>query len=90
MGGWAYFDAHNQDASKYSLVMESDMGNFKPRGLMFDGTPAATEIMREIMSLLAPIDATLVVLYLHCICTCISAVVSDIETLLHLTQLNIN
>jgi len=41
------------------LAMESDGGVFKPRGFGFGGNDEAYEIMKDISSLLKPIDADL-------------------------------
>nr|KAF6404622.1 carboxypeptidase Q [Rousettus aegyptiacus] len=44
--------------SKYSLVMESDLGTFIPSGLQFTGSEKARAIIKEVMSLLQPINVT--------------------------------
>ena len=54
----AYWHEHRQEADKYQLVMESDSGVFRPKGLAFSGSLEATCVMAEILQLLAPINAT--------------------------------
>ena len=58
LGGLQYYNAHKVNISNYDLVMESDIGTFKPLGLDFKGSDAAQEIMKEVLSLLQPINAT--------------------------------
>jgi len=58
LGGIQYYNAHKINISNYDLVMESDIGTFKPLGLDFKGSPEATEVMKEVMNLLKPINAT--------------------------------
>jgi len=41
-----------------TLVVESDIGAFQPLGLAFSGSAAAAAVMQEVMALLAPINAT--------------------------------
>ena len=38
--------------------MESDIGTFMPKGISFTGSEKAVAIMREVMSLLKPINVT--------------------------------
>eukprot|EP01136_Pigoraptor_vietnamica_P025174 Opistho-1_new@6957 len=58
VGGDAYYDAHKANVSNYNIVMESDLGVFKPEGIEFTGNDAARAIMTNIGKLLAPINAT--------------------------------
>uniref|UniRef100_A0ACB8FE88 Uncharacterized protein n=1 Tax=Sphaerodactylus townsendi TaxID=933632 RepID=A0ACB8FE88_9SAUR len=44
--------------SHFDIVMESDEGTFMPAGLAFTGSDKARNIMKEIMKLLQPINAT--------------------------------
>ena len=55
---FAYQSANFNELNKYSLVMELDTGVWDPKGLRFVGSAAAVTIMKEIAGLLAPIDAT--------------------------------
>jgi carboxypeptidase Q len=58
VGGLQYYKAHKVNISNYDLVMESDIGTFKPLGLDFKGSPDANEIMQEVLNLLKPINAS--------------------------------
>ena len=58
LGSQQYYDQHKGNANNYSLVLESDIGTFKPLGLSFRGSEKAAAIMKEVMSLLKPINAT--------------------------------
>lgn len=60
IGSQQYFDRHKSDAANFSLVMESDMGTFEPKGLQFSGSAAALSIMQQVANLAAPLNATLV------------------------------
>ncbi|XP_046350835.2 carboxypeptidase Q-like [Haliotis rufescens] len=57
-GAQEYFKQHQAEIPKHSLVMESDMGTFNPRGLQFSGNKAATAIMKEVAQLLSSINRT--------------------------------
>ena len=37
VGADAYYAAHKNDSHNFDLVMESDIGTFRPRGLSFGG-----------------------------------------------------
>ena len=56
-GGRAYRDAHRDEIADHVLAIESDAGVFKPRGFGFNGSDEAYEIVKEIGTLLDPIDA---------------------------------
>ena len=58
LGGKQYYNLHKKNAGKFSLVMESDYGTFKPVGIAFQGSEKAADIMREVVKLLKPINAT--------------------------------
>jgi carboxypeptidase Q len=59
IGSQSYFDAHkSSELAKMQLVIESDMGTFTPYGVGFSGNAAATAIMKNIVSQLAPINAS--------------------------------
>lgn len=58
IGASQYYELHKTNASKYSLVMESDSGTFLPSGLQFTGSDKARAIMKEIMNLLQPLNVT--------------------------------
>jgi len=56
-GGNAYRDAHQDELKNHVLAMESDSGVFKPSGFGFTGSDHARRIIKQIASLLAPIEA---------------------------------
>ena len=58
LGAEQYYNRHKENASNFSLVMESDIGTFMPKGISFTGSEKAAAVMREVMSLLKPINAT--------------------------------
>ena len=58
IGAKQYYDAHKVNISNYDLVMESDVGTFKPNGLKFTGNGEAFAIMEKVMKLLKPINAS--------------------------------
>lgn len=58
IGASQYYQLHKANISKYSLVMESDLGTFIPSGLQFTGSEKARAIIKEVMSLLQPINIT--------------------------------
>ncbi|XP_024905915.1 carboxypeptidase Q isoform X1 [Pteropus alecto] len=58
IGAFQYYQLHKANISKYSLVMESDLGTFLPSGLQFTGSEKARAIIKEVMSLLQPINIT--------------------------------
>jgi carboxypeptidase Q len=60
-GGQAYRDAHKSEVEKHVLAIESDGGVFKPQGFSFSGSDAALDVLKEIASLLARIDAGTIV-----------------------------
>jgi carboxypeptidase Q len=59
-GGKAYRDRHAAELERHVMAMESDGGVFQPTGFAFAGSDAATALVREAASLLAPIGATAV------------------------------
>lgn len=44
IGADQYFDAHQDEVPRMSIVMESDLGVFHPRGLEFQGTDKARQV----------------------------------------------
>ncbi|XP_013390053.1 carboxypeptidase Q-like [Lingula anatina] len=58
IGGQAYYNTHKVNASKYDIVMESDLGTFTPTGIQFHGSDSAAVIMEKVASLLKPINAS--------------------------------
>ena len=54
-GGNAYRDAHLEEAEQHVLAIESDSGVFAPARIGFTGSEAATKMMRELGTLLAPL-----------------------------------
>ena len=58
VGSKQYYEAHKINISNYDMVMESDIGTFKPNGLKFTGNDEAFAIMENVMTLLKPINAS--------------------------------
>ncbi|XP_062424317.1 carboxypeptidase Q isoform X2 [Rhea pennata] len=58
IGAEQYYQLHKENISNFDIVMESDEGTFKPMGLAFTGTDEARDIVKEIMTLLLPINIT--------------------------------
>ncbi|NXL81677.1 CBPQ Carboxypeptidase, partial [Leptocoma aspasia] len=58
VGARQYYQLHKENISNFDIVMESDEGTFKPSGLGFSGSAEARDIVKEIMTLLQPINAT--------------------------------
>ncbi len=58
-GGNAYRDAYRASAADHVLALESDSGVFAPARLGFSGSPAATDRMRDIGTLLTPLGLTI-------------------------------
>eukprot|EP01137_Pigoraptor_chileana_P032541 Opistho-2@22074 len=58
VGGDSFYDTHKGNTSNYNIVMESDLGVFRPQGIEFTGNDAARAIMANVGKLLAPINAT--------------------------------
>ncbi|XP_074125010.1 carboxypeptidase Q isoform X1 [Sminthopsis crassicaudata] len=58
VGSLQYYQLHKVNISNFSLVMESDLGNFMPTGLAFTGSDKARAIIKEVMNLLQPINIT--------------------------------
>eukprot|EP01119_Soliformovum_irregulare_P012072 TRINITY_DN3110_c0_g1_i1.p1 TRINITY_DN3110_c0_g1~~TRINITY_DN3110_c0_g1_i1.p1 ORF type:complete len:479 (+),score=139.75 TRINITY_DN3110_c0_g1_i1:72-1508(+) len=56
-GSEVYLADHLTELKNHQLAIETDSGNFDPTGFGFTGTPAAQEIIRNISTLLAPIQA---------------------------------
>ena len=56
-GASEYRDTHLGEVDNIVLAIESDGGVFKPLGFGFEGSDAAYDIVREIGTLLDPIDA---------------------------------
>jgi carboxypeptidase Q len=54
-GGNAYRDLYLQQAEQHVLAIESDSGVFAPARIGFTGSEAATRMMRDIGTLLAPL-----------------------------------
>lgn len=57
-GGQQYYKVHKVNISNFDLVMESDIGTFKPLGLDFHGSADAVDVMKEVLNLLKPINAS--------------------------------
>ncbi|XP_071798668.1 carboxypeptidase Q-like [Asterias amurensis] len=58
VGSLQYYQRHKVNASMYDLVMESDMGTFTPYGVEVKGSNATLEIIKSIVELLGPVNAT--------------------------------
>uniref|UniRef100_F6PX15 Carboxypeptidase Q n=1 Tax=Monodelphis domestica TaxID=13616 RepID=F6PX15_MONDO len=58
VGSLQYYQLHKGSISNFSLVMESDLGNFMPTGVGFTGSDKARAIIKEVMNLLQPINIT--------------------------------
>jgi len=54
IGGKAYREAHQHEASKHVLAIESDNGAFAPQGYGFTGSDAAMGIIRAVGALAGP------------------------------------
>ncbi|CAN8002128.1 unnamed protein product [Ixodes hexagonus] len=58
-GGRAYYKRHRAEAPNMNVVMESDMGTFKPLGLMLaSSNPRARCMAKHVVDLMAAINAT--------------------------------
>jgi carboxypeptidase Q len=55
-GGNAYRDLYLEQARQHVLAIESDSGVFAPARIGFTGSEAATEMMRDIATLLEPLE----------------------------------
>jgi len=58
VGASQYFQDHQSEVPTMSIVMESDLGTFKPIGIQFTGTEEAMQIMQTISLSLASINAS--------------------------------
>ncbi|XP_038073773.1 carboxypeptidase Q-like [Patiria miniata] len=58
VGSLQYYQRHKANASNYDLVMESDMGTFTPYGIEMRGSNDTLEILKSIVELLGPVNAT--------------------------------
>ncbi|XP_054636645.1 carboxypeptidase Q-like isoform X4 [Dunckerocampus dactyliophorus] len=58
VGAQQYFNRHKVNVSNIDMVMESDMGTFRPVALQFTGSVAAQKVMEEVVKLLAPLNTT--------------------------------
>jgi carboxypeptidase Q len=52
IGGEQYYQDHKNEADNVSVIIESDAGVFKPRGIGFTGTQSAEAVMSEILTTL--------------------------------------
>lgn len=61
-GGRAYYKRHSHEAPNMNVVMESDLGTFKPLGLVFaSANPTALCMAKQVVSLFHMINATRIV-----------------------------
>ena len=58
VGAAAYFNDHRNNTAAFDFVMESDEGTFQPLGLSFSGSSHAGCILKEILKLMRPLNAT--------------------------------
>ncbi|XP_022087593.1 carboxypeptidase Q-like [Acanthaster planci] len=58
VGSLQYYQRHKANASNYDLVLESDMGTFTPYGIEIRGSNETLEIVKGIVELLGPVNAT--------------------------------
>lgn len=58
VGAAAYFNDHRNSTAAFDFVMESDEGTFKPLGLSFSGSSQAGCILKEVLKLMQPLNAT--------------------------------
>lgn len=58
IGAQQYVKRHAKELDKFDAVFESDIGTFKPLGLDFAGSSGAGCIVKEVLKLLAPVNAT--------------------------------
>jgi len=58
IGAKAYAEAHKNETDNFMVMMESDEGTFTPRGLEFSGSDQSGCIIKEILKLMGPIQAT--------------------------------
>ncbi|KAK2722583.1 hypothetical protein QYM36_002952 [Artemia franciscana] len=59
LGAEKYFNQHQNELNNFVFVMESDSGTFDPQGLQYTGDRQNGEcIIKEIVSMLAPINAS--------------------------------
>ena len=56
-GAFGYRDAHRSQLDKHIVAMESDNGVFKPRGIVFSGSPEGLAVAKEFATLLKSIGA---------------------------------
>lgn len=56
-GGLAYRDQHLGELANHVMMLESDLGVFRPIGLGFTGSDSAREKLRTIATLLGPLGA---------------------------------
>lgn len=59
-GGNAYRDAYIDQLDNHILAMESDAGVFKPQGFGFSGSDEAFKILKDIGTLLYPIESGII------------------------------
>lgn len=58
-GSKAYEEQHKDgEENEFNFFIESDMGTFEPRGLDFSGNKQAECIFKEVLALMAPLNAT--------------------------------
>lgn len=56
-GAFAYRDAHRAQLDKHIVAMESDNGVFRPRGIVYSGSPQGLAVAKEFAHLLSSIGA---------------------------------
>ncbi|XP_065580476.1 carboxypeptidase Q-like isoform X2 [Artemia franciscana] len=58
LGANSYFEKNKSNLEKFTFVMESDMGTFRPTGLIFGGGDKGACIISKILTLFESINAT--------------------------------
>jgi carboxypeptidase Q len=58
VGANAYAKLHEDESDKYSFVMESDSGTFRPLGIAYDGVEEGQCVIKEILKLFNSINTT--------------------------------
>lgn len=58
IGAEAYFNDHRNSSGNFDFVMESDIGTFRPLGLSYSGSEQGGCIIKEVLKLMQPLNAT--------------------------------
>lgn len=63
IGAATFVQEHQEDMIKYKAAFEADIGVFRPTGIDFAGTHEAGCIVKEVLKLMEPINATMYTRY---------------------------